>query len=313
MSLTDSQSEVSFETKSSLQLPGKKKDISMVMKDIDAIASDAFLITTHRQERYESPTDSRATSPMPGPGPPGTGAWPGPGAGAGISPPGTGTDHRPLSFRSACSENTERSDDPNANNLNGYFNRMKTPPGVFEARLQAAAAKKADESIDKSPKPLTGLKKRWGKIRTAVSISSALDPDRAVKQFERALRLEPKTSKYLEGKRNSANVSKYALAPVRHFSSGGSDGAADEFMASVSMWKQETLQELFQTKNEPKRSVPVLSTAGAQAMYWEKQIVETVPKSGQMAPKHPTYHEVNTIRQNAESQRYKRRLQRSKF
>lgn len=107
-------------------------------------------------------------------------------------------------------------------------------------------------------------------------------------------------------------IFRYALAPVRHIGAAANDSYADDFMSSVGLWKEETLQELFQTKNEAKRSVPVLSTSGALAMYWERQIVETIPKSGQVAPKHPNYHEVNTIRQNLESQRYKRRLQRSK-
>lgn len=108
-------------------------------------------------------------------------------------------------------------------------------------------------------------------------------------------------------------LDRYALAPVKYINSDDVPfGDTDDLMFSVNMWKQDTLRELFQTKNEPKRSVPVLSTVGAQALYWEKQVIETVPSGAHAESKHLTYCQVHNINQNRESQRYKRRLERNK-
>ena len=78
-------------------------------------------------------------------------------------------------------------------------------------------------------------------------------------------------------------------------------------MSSAEVWKRETLKELFQAKHASKRSVPVLSTTGAQSRYWEKQIIETIPDLGKTTDRAFSYYEVNSIHQNKESQRYKRR------
>lgn len=102
--------------------------------------------------------------------------------------------------------------------------------------------------------------------------------------------------------------SRYALAPVKH--SAGEEtafGLPSDVMSSAEGWKRDTLNELFQTKHASKRSVPVLSTTGAQSRYWEKQIIETVPNVGNSADRAFSYYEVNSIHQNKESQRYKRR------
>ena len=73
-------------------------------------------------------------------------------------------------------------------------------------------------------------------------------------------------------------------------------------------WKNETLQELLLAKNEVKKSVPVLSTVGAQAIYWEKQIITSMPTLQSAAPQRLTYQQVNTMNRNKEAQRYKRRI-----
>lgn len=282
--ILDDGSLVSSNTRRSLPLKGPD-NLSLILKNVDSIAKDAFAITTHRKDRYESPIGSRAITPA--------------AASGGCSRPGTsGSTAPPL-------EGTM---------LMQYFERMKSPPMEGAVDDGRASSEHQSENDEKSVStPLAGVSKRWGKLRTAVALSSALDPERALKQYERAIRLEPKTSKYLEGKRKTAGSSKYALAPVRYSNYDNTGHSVDDdYISSVESWKRETLQELFQTKNEPKRSVPVLSTAGAQALYWEKQIIETIPKSGQVYTKRLTYHEVNQIHQNSEAERYKRRLLRSK-
>lgn len=82
---------------------------------------------------------------------------------------------------------------------------------------------------------------------------------------------------------------------------------ANSYASSIDLWKSETLKELYLAKNASKRSVPVLSKTGAQAKYWEKQIIQTVSKSNSSTLKYPSYHEVNEIRQNTDAERYKRR------
>lgn len=156
-SVTDFHFEASLEMKTSA---GSKKsqNLTNLLKDVDSLAADAFLITTHRQERYESPRSSRAGTPA-------------------ITT--TASESRPTTTGS------EIKDLPDT--LQQYYERMKTPVGEYDIENNTEAEEDiigGDEFSSTDLRPPAEMRKRWGKIRTAVAISSALDPDRALKHYE---------------------------------------------------------------------------------------------------------------------------------
>ena len=119
-----------------------------LVKEADSVALDAFLITTNRQERYESPTGSRPVTTY---------------------------------AVDVCSKPTTSGGNiEESSTLKSYFERMKTPPKVYEEKISIAPGTEDKKEVIKKP----GLTKQWGKLRTAVALSSALDPDRVLKQYE---------------------------------------------------------------------------------------------------------------------------------
>lgn len=150
---TENGSVMSFETNSSIADRGA--DVSLLLKDVDKIALDAFVITTHRKERYSSPTSSRAGTPAGAPD---------------------------VKSRSTTGDNLPVQGDTF---LESYFERMKTPPNQHNNLVDDTLppSENGDEGTE-TARPLSGLQRRWGKLRTAVAVSSALDPERSLKQYE---------------------------------------------------------------------------------------------------------------------------------
>lgn len=130
----------------------RNENVNLILKNVDAVAHDAFLITTHRKERYESPPSSRACTPA------------------------AAAADRPASGGTALGANGD-------SNLLTYFERMKTPLGN-DGNQNHAPADQASLDGRNISTPQDASKKRWSKLRTAVALSAALDPDRALKQYE---------------------------------------------------------------------------------------------------------------------------------
>lgn len=128
-------------------------DQSAILKEIDSISADAFAIASNRSERYNTPPTNRAQTPV---------------------APGLVAD---ATVASIATLQTSVS-------LLNYFERMKTPSSAC-SRVDTAESTASEEqrntiSTPSNAKPAM----QWGRLRTVVAVSAALDPDKTLKRFQ---------------------------------------------------------------------------------------------------------------------------------
>jgi hypothetical protein len=137
-------------------------NFQIIMQETDVMARDAFLISSYRRDRYESPSNTRATTPA-----------------------------EPISSRATTpgiNVNAETEKDKSDlaiqhENLSTYFKRLKSPPKDVQHHVTDNLSLHVYHHDD-DEKHGEIVKKKWGKIRTAVNLSAALDPDRVLKRFQ---------------------------------------------------------------------------------------------------------------------------------